>query len=53
MEEILNNLAKRMIPVRERKLEIEVIAYALQAMKEDNKLSIEMAFECGCSEWDV
>ena len=53
MEETLKYIENRLATVREFGLEAEVIAYALKAMKEDNNLSIDTAFEYGCEEWDV
>jgi len=31
----------------------EVIAFAIQAMKENSSLTIQQTFEAGCYEWDV
>ena len=34
-------------------LEVEVIAWALNAMKKDNTLTIEQALSIGLEEWDI
>lgn len=50
--ETIDYIHHRMRIVKQYGLEIEVIVFALRAMKQNPKLTVVEAFECGCDEWD-
>jgi len=53
MIEEMKWIAERLKGVCANGLEVEVITWALQAMKDDPKLTLSEAFEAGCLEWDI
>ena len=51
IQEELESIANALKESSKYNLEIEVVAWALQAMKEDNNLSISEAINIGFNEW--
>ena len=49
----MNYIQSRLADVNRYGLQVEVIYWALKAMKENSENSIESAFEAGCDEWDI
>jgi hypothetical protein len=53
IDSAMDKICSRLQYVQESGLDVEVIVFALLAMKNDPTLSVEEAFEHGCREWDV